>query len=830
MADPPPLGPGFEGCRRRRTAGLAQLAPPPDAYFERVVGLVEELVQEQRQRQRAEQQRVRHVGGQEQQRKAQEQHQQHQQQPDAPQLPGRQPAGDGGAGAAPHQGADAALLTFIVRGGLQLQAARAYSSSERDAWLSADARRTQALDARLRALALEEAEAEGGAAAVDALVEAARWDVTAAAARAERAELRAALRELRRAAAPCVPPPRVQRQRPLLSAAQLLECVMAALAIGQTGRVEALLALAGRIGVDWLTLPDPDCSVRGPIPESVPPGPLVFIRCAGWLLRAWEWRQWPLNSVLWAVDSGWLPPQAFVQLLEQLNFIRDNWGPGLALAGSRRVVELSEPLLPAVRLWVLAKSLLLWAVRQPHGAGVLALGRGGAQVGGESGVGEGGCRCSDDAGDDAGLGLFQLVELLEDAGHVSHAQSLQLFFERHNRHQPPHSHQVHQVAEEFRLWVRRHPLRGAPSAAAPAGGEAGGGGGGSGGGCRDEESGGVPGSGCLDPIGSEHVTDPAPADVVCSLDPAIFNMPGSDAPAAGRAAALRAAAAWLRGALTREAALCEAMRAEVGAGVERRPPVVPARCGWLPGAYGSAWLAPQEHWELLLAAAERRDIKTLTLLAALGQPDDCSIASAAAANALAAAAAAGAFGLLPGLLAPLVAAAEAERAGGGEDRWERGALLRAIENARPLTAARDDAPIGEVVDAALLLLRAAEHAGSAEGERVLAVDWLGPEAPRLPAFPPTAYAALRAPAGAGGVVTARVKALLLRMWRDRLEAGEGAPPPPPFGARWARKATFQLVANAGGGGDPDLMFAAVQWARQMDEWRTAVAGGGGGGA
>jgi hypothetical protein len=89
--------------------------------------------------------------------------------------------------------------------------------------------------------------------------------------------------------------------------------------------------------------------------------------------------------------------------------------------------------------------------------------------------------------------------------------------------------------------------------------------------------------------------------------------------------------------------------------------------------------------------------------------------------------------------------------------------------------------------------------------------------------------ALRAPAGAGGAVAARVKALLLRMWRDRLEAGEGASPlPPPFGARWARKATFKLVANAGSGGDADLMFAAVQWARQLNEWRAAGPGGAGG--
>jgi hypothetical protein len=703
-------------------------------------------------------------------------------------------------------------------------------------------------------------------AAADARADAACWGIAEAAARAELAELKAALREWKHAggdAAPCAPLPRVRRQRPLLSAAQLLECVFAALATGHTGRAETLLALAGRCCVDWRTLPDPDCSARGPVLRDAPPRPSPPVRCAGWLLRAGEWREWPLNSVLWAVDSGWLPPQALALLPFLLDFTPGGWGPGLALAGSRRVVELSEPLLPAVRLWVLAKSLLLWAARQPCGAGGPAPGRDGGLGGGASG-----CRGSEDGDRDTDLGLFELVELLEDAGHASHMQRVYLFSEWQSQHPLRGFYQqAHQMAEAFKLWVRCHPLRGVP-------GEAGGGGG-AGGGWRDEESCGVPGSGCVSRVGRQHVMNSArSADDVCKVDPAMFDMPGHDAPAAARAAALRAAAAWLRGALTREETLCKAMltifgawpadTTPAGAGDARagsasaagtrggrgagagapaaaagdgaagaRQPFVGwlrPRRGWLPGSWGTAWLAPQEHWELLLAAAARRDVKTLALLSDIGKPFDNSASTAAAANALAAAAAAGALGLLPALLGPLVAAAEAERASGDELGCMQTSLLCAIQHARPLTAARDDAPIGEVVDAALLLLRAAEHAGGAEGERVLALNWLGPEAPLPPAFPPSAHLGLRAPAGAGGVVAARVKALLLRMWRDRLEAGEGGPPPPPpFGARWARQATFKLVANAGGGGDPDLMFAAVQWAQMLNEWRAAGAGRAGGG-
>ncbi|KIY95909.1 hypothetical protein MNEG_12051 [Monoraphidium neglectum] len=141
--------------------------------------------------------------------------------------------------------------------------------------------------------------------------------------------------------------------------------------------------------------------------------------------------------------------------------------------------------------------------------------------------------------------------------------------------------------------------------------------------------------------------------------------------------------------------------------------------------------------------------------------------------------------------------------------------------ARPLTAAREDVPESEVVDFAVELLRAAEHCPERDAGTILSGPWLGWQsgsdlapAPLRKADPgapaPSAHAALRAPAGAGGVVVARVRALMQRM------AAAPRDEPPPWGARVVTKRTCKLVAQAGGG-DIGMTWGAYKWAVRSGE-------------
>jgi hypothetical protein len=223
-------------------------------------------------------------------------------------------------------------------------------------------------------------------------------------------------------------------------------------------------------------------------------------------------------------------------------------------------------------------------------------------------------------------------------------------------------------------------------------------------------------------------------------------------------------------------------------------------------------LSPREHFDVLLAAAASGDDGALEAAVGVGLGCSGAFEEVARANALAAAAAATPGGIVrvPALLGPLIACARRERGPRVSHLDPRTLLLHAIRGARPLTAAHEAAPLGDVVAAAVALLEAAEATEDPRAEEVLCRDWLQhpsaeDDAAERPLLAPPAYAALRAARGTPGAATVarRVAALLQRMWVDSPVWGGDASVP--WGARRVSKTVLQLVASGGSGGNPDLL-------------------------
>jgi hypothetical protein len=841
---PPPREHMSDDARGHALLQLAQRGPlPPDDHFERVVGIVSDMAarrsqqrqqQDQQQQQRQQQQQGQQQQGQQQQGQQQQGQQQQHQVGGQPQVDQAQQCYDSRGG-----GQLAAALAAVMR-----STARARHLEVAKEWFLNTAQsleaQLQAVSARLQELADGEAaprtgaslglsggpgaEQGGGAArgggstASELVAEQLRLQGelsrelagVAEAARLQQQEA-SAWRQLRRdaaaaaaaagAAAACSAPL-------LLTAEQAAECVLAALATGRPDRAAAIAALAARCGVDWDRLSP--CCVRRPGGAGQP---FRLGRAA----RAILWSRWPVASVLWARQRGWLPYPYAARLTSLQLLLESEHGWGEGLAGSSTVVELSAPLPPATRLCVLAKSAVLWWAEQRRaGAGAAA-----------ASCGEAGDGPPEEAAAARGL-LDAFCVLLQMPQQHTAAKAW-----------------VHEEQQRLR---KRRAEAGLSYADCPFGDDEGGGGQDDGGGGTDgaanagtggfsRASGSASGSssssssasssgepGADGPIDNtrRHPLCPHVCPAIDDMAGAFERLAASDAAepadaAAGQQRGLRAAAAAAAEACTLPRGAPPHERAVALGGVAvalMRGAVIAVKVLGVPqlGPTTITFLTPREHFDVLLAAAAAGDDGALE--AAVGVGLHCGSAlfqAVARANALAAVAAASPGGLrrLPALLGPLIAGACREHGTPRGDFDARSALLSAIRGARPLTAAHEAAPVGDVVAAAVALLVAAQATDDPRAEEVLSRDWLQrataeDEAAR-PLLAPPAHASLRAAAGVPGaaVVAQRVSALLHRMWGD-WQASGGATPPP-YGARRVPKAALQLVASGGSGGDPDLL-------------------------